>query len=129
MDKLRKEMFSRINLLIDMKLNSRILFDGIHEYSLSMMEYPAGIIDIKHGFTDSLDKDVRKVLSEKNLFIQSAAIERLYIARKLGGRGLLNISNKVECTLKITWDVSNRSTVRNTPRSLRRELIQCCEKF
>ena len=123
---LREEMMKRVNSLCGTKLSARNLSLAINEFATSLLEYPAGLIELEENKMKDIDKDIRSTLCQFNIHNIASSPERLYISRKEGGRGFQNVSHKVECSLKRLWDYLNTET-QNLPKSLRLQVIKWCE--
>ena len=93
------EIKHRLSLLLETKLNSKNLFKAINEWVLSLIEYPAGVIEVDSKWAKEIDKYIRSTLHDKNFIAHPASIERLYLNRKNFGRGLTNCETKVENAL------------------------------
>jgi len=66
-----------------------------NSFSIPLLSYGFGIVDWTKAEIAQFDVIVRKALTAANSHHPRSAIERLYLPRKLGGRGLLNIVSDV----------------------------------
>ena len=96
MVRIEAEMSTRLNLLLKSELNSANLITAINEWVISLTDYPTGIINTDKSWAPMVDKTIRKMLSTKNIFIEGACIERLYMKRKQLCRGLSNVEFREE---------------------------------
>lgn len=103
LQRIEDELLHRITLLLDTKLNAVNLFSAINEWAISLIDYPLGVLEFNDEWGKKLDSKVRKLLSRSSVFIEGAAIERLYLPRKELGRGLRNIQHAIDSTLMNFW--------------------------
>ncbi|XP_070588487.1 vomeronasal type-2 receptor 26-like [Erythrolamprus reginae] len=60
------------------------------------MEYTAGIVNWTQAELDNLDRKTRKFMTIQHALHFCSDIDRLYLPRKIGGRGLLQVKQTVE---------------------------------
>lgn len=122
--RVRSEIIKRTERLCKTNLNSRNLFKGINEHAISVINYHIGVLKLEPSDFKSLDDDIRKILIENKIHLQPANKERLYLPRKMLGRGLCNIEHKSEHMLLEL----NRAFERSIKVSLRRAAVLKVEK-
>ena len=61
-----------------------------------MIRYTAGIVDWKIAEMEDLDRKTRKLMTAHRTLHPQSDIDRLYLPRRIGGRGLLQIRQTVE---------------------------------
>ena len=86
--------FKRLKLILKSKLNSKNLIEGINSWVVAVVRYSAAILDQTKEEIDSMDRKTLKFLTIYGAFHPKSNINRLYLRRKLGGRGLISI---VDC--------------------------------
>lgn len=87
-EKIRKEYIRRTRLLLNSELSGRNKFRAIGSLAVPVVEYSLGIIDWTLEEIRSLDRKTRKLLTLHGLLHPRADVDRLYVPRKSGGRGL-----------------------------------------
>ncbi|KAG0435393.1 LINE-1 retrotransposable element ORF2 protein, partial [Dictyocoela muelleri] len=87
-----ESIFERISKrLLDIcktSLNSKNAFNALNEYSLSLINYFIGVIDIPQNILTDWDVKIRNMLREQGFHHLTACKERLYLNRSNLGRGL-----------------------------------------
>lgn len=81
----------KLTKILKTSLDSKNLIKAINNYAVSSLIHTFGILKWSNTDLDSLDRLTRKMLSKFRNLHPNSAVERLYISRKQGGRGLLNI--------------------------------------
>ena len=89
-----KEYYRRIRKLTSSKLKSGNVITAINSRAVSLVRYSARIINWTREELRRMDRKTRKIMTMNRLYHPQSDVDRLYILRKEGGRGLLNI---VEC--------------------------------
>ena len=87
-----KELVTKIsNVVWSSKLSERNKVSAHNMFVVSKLTYTFGIINWTQNELDELDCMVRKVAAEHGSLNKHSNCQRLYLKRKDGGRGLLNI--------------------------------------
>lgn len=84
---------SRLTKLLNTYLNSRNLISAVNSWAVSTLTYSFGILKYSDADLDELDRLTRRLLKKFRCHHPQSALERLYLKRKEGGRGLLNIKS------------------------------------
>ncbi|XP_030765533.1 uncharacterized protein LOC115889621 [Sitophilus oryzae] len=84
---------SRPTKLLNTKLNSKNLTRAINCWAIPTLSYSFGILKWSDTDLDELDKTTRRTLTKFRCLHPNSSIQRLYIPRSEGGRGLLNIKS------------------------------------
>ena len=92
-DKVSKEYLRRLRKILKSSLNSRNMITAINSRAVSIIRYTGGIIDWNTDELQKLDRKTRKLLTTYGVFHQKGDVDRLYIPRKEGGRGLMGIED------------------------------------
>ena len=79
------------------RLYARSLISAINVWAVSVVRYTAGILDWKEKELQALDVKTRKILTRNGVFHMRSSVDRLYMKRQIGGRGLISIE---ECVRK-----------------------------
>ena len=86
----------RLKLLLKTKLNARNLITAINSWAVAVVRYSAGFLDWTKEEMDILDRMTRKALTMNGGAHPKADVDRLYLRRKVGGRGLISVAKCVE---------------------------------
>ena len=90
-EKIRKEYNRRVRLILRTELNGRNKIEAINSLAVPVVQYSFGIIDWKISELKKIDTKTRKLLNMHKMLHPKADVERLYIPRKDGGRGLIDV--------------------------------------
>ena len=85
----------RLRLVLRSKLNGKNKIKAINTLAVALLRYGAGIINWKVEELKSLDRTTRKTLTMYGALHPRSDVDRLYVKRKEGGRGLINIEDCV----------------------------------
>ncbi|XP_063600620.1 uncharacterized protein LOC134776797 [Penaeus indicus] len=94
-ENVRKEYIRRVKKILKSKLNSRNTITAIIARAVSIIRYTARIVGWKTDELQSLDRRTRKLLTTYNMFHSKGDVDRLYLQRPEGGRGLITIEDCV----------------------------------
>ena len=97
-DKVREEYPRRVRLILRTELNRRKKIEAVSSLAVPVVQYSFGITDWKISELKQIDTKTRKLLNMHKMLHPEANVERLYIPRKDGGRGLI----EVETAFKIS---------------------------
>jgi len=67
---------------------------ALHEYAAPVMHYSSGILNWTVMEFQAIDRKVRKLLKQHRALHPCADVDRLYLPRSLGGRGLLSVEGR-----------------------------------
>ena len=90
-NKIIAEYKRRLRLVLKSKLNGKNKIQAINTWGVALLRYGAGIINWKVHELKTLDKTTRKTLTMYGALHPKSDIDRLYLRRKEGGRGLISI--------------------------------------
>ena len=122
-DIIRKEYYRRTRKILQSKLNAGNIFKAINARAVSMVRYGAGIVDWYKHELETIDRRTRKLLTLHGAFHPKSSIERLYMKRKDGGRGLLNIHDTVDLEKASLGYYVSKSTEEMLQLASRREVV------
>ena len=94
---LSREYIRRVRMVLRSQLNSKNKFEAINTLAIPILMYSYSIINWTKSELKRLDTKTRKLLTCNRAHHPKADVDRLYIKRSEGGRGLL----QVELTNKI----------------------------
>ena len=86
-----KEYKRRLRLVQISKLNRRNKTTAINVWAVAAFRYGAGILQWKESELKDLDRKSRKTITMYGAFHPKSDLDRLYIKRKEGGRGLMSV--------------------------------------
>ena len=86
--------------ILKSKLNSGNLVCAINARAVSLIRYGAGIFYWSKEELRNLDRKTRKLLSIYRSFHPQADVDRLYVKRSQGGRGLISVEGCDSLRLK-----------------------------
>ena len=92
-DILKEEYLRRIRSIMKSKLNSKNVISAINSRAISIIRYSAGIIKWTIKEMKELDRKTRKLLTINSMFHKRGDIDRLYIKRSEGGRGMISVED------------------------------------
>ena len=81
----------RLRLILKFKLNGKIKIQATNTWVVALLRYGAGIINWKVDDLKEMDRTAKKTLSMYEALHPKSDIDRLYLKRKPGGRGLISI--------------------------------------
>ena len=108
--KLTKEYKARLRKVLKTRLNAANTIKAINTWEVSILRYSAGIV--KWTLEDTKKLDTRKILSAERAFNMNGDIDRLYIPRSEGGKGLMGVEDCVN-----QEDISLREYIHGLPDS------------
>ena len=91
------------------KLNGKNKINALNTWAISLMRYGAGILNWRVNELDKMDRKTRKILTINKEFHPKSDIDRLYVPRKKGGRGLISCKNCIASEENnLGWYVKNK---------------------
>ena len=94
--KTSSEYLRRVRKLLKSKLNGGNTIKGINSWAVPVIRYTAGIVDWTLAELDELDRKTRKLMTANHALHPQSDVDRLYLPRSEGGRGLQQIRQTVE---------------------------------
>ena len=89
--KVKDVYLRRLRLLLKSKLNGRNLFLAITSWAVEVIRYSAAFIGWTKNETRELDRHTRRMMSAYHAIHPKSNVQRIYIKRKEGGRGLASV--------------------------------------
>ena len=90
----KKEYLRRVKLVARSRLYGGNLVRAVNVWAVSVVRYTAGVLDWNKSELKAMDVKTRKILTRNGAFHMRSSVDRLYMKRKVGGRGLISV---VEC--------------------------------
>ena len=90
-DKITNKYKRRQRLILKSKLNGRNKVTAINTWAVAIFRYGAGIIQWKANELIDLDRKSRKPMTMYGGLHPKSDVDRLYVKRKEGGKGLISV--------------------------------------
>ncbi|KAL1446402.1 hypothetical protein WDU94_005646 [Cyamophila willieti] len=87
-DIIRKEYYRRVRLVLKTELNAKNKIEALNSLAMPVVEYGFGIIEWTKEEIRQMDRKTRKLLTMNKSLHPKADVDRIYLPRKEGGRGL-----------------------------------------
>ena len=134
-EQLKKEYIRRVRNVLKSKLNGGIIISAINSKVVSIVRYGASIIKWTKNELEELDKKTRKLITMYGAQHPKADVDRMYLKRCDGGRGLIGVEDRVQAEVnsldtyvsvseeKMLKEVSLSSTLENKKHGKSKEDI------
>ena len=86
--------------LLETKLSSRNLIKGINTWGISLVRYLGPFLKWTSEELRQMDQRTRKVMTMHKALHPRDGVDRLYVPRKEGGRGLASIEDSVDASIQ-----------------------------
>ncbi|KAF7224300.1 putative LOC107388682-like protein [Nothobranchius furzeri] len=90
-EKVKKEYYRRVRLVIKSELNAANKIKAINILAVLTVTYSFNIINWQLKEVKKLDTKTRKLLTSERMHHPKADVERMYLPRQIGGRGLTQL--------------------------------------
>jgi len=90
-ERLKQEYNRRLRMILKSELNARNEITAIGALAVPVLRYNFGIINWRTEDIKIIDRKTRKILTMYKVHHPKADIDRLYVKRKEGGRGLVQV--------------------------------------
>ena len=98
-NKYREEYFHRISKILKTSLNSKNTIQAINTFAVPAISYGFQVLDWSITELEDIDRQTRNVLRKNHMLHNISDVDRLYVSRRNGGRGLLNITDLYKCQI------------------------------
>ena len=95
-EKIKKEYLKRVRKILSTKLYGGSKIRAINTYAVPVIRYSAGIVEWTKVEQQNLDRKTRKLFTLNGALHPRSDVDRLYIPRDEGGRGLTSIEDMIE---------------------------------
>ena len=95
-----KEYIRRLKKVLKSKLNGGNLVHGVNTWAVSLLRYSAAFVSWRKSELQAIDRKTRKLFTIYGALHPKSDVDRLYIPRKEGGRGLISIEDCVELAIR-----------------------------
>ena len=99
-DRIQKEYLRRVRKLLETKLSSRDLIKGINTCTVPLVRYSGPFLKWTTDELKQMYQITRKLLSMHKVLHPRVDVDRLYVSRKEGGRGLVCIEDSVDASIQ-----------------------------
>ena len=99
-NKIQKEYRRRTRKLLETKLNSRNLIKGINTWAVPLVRYSGPFLKWTRDERRQMDQRTRKLMDMHKTLHPRVDVDRLYVSRKEGGRGLASIEDSVDASIQ-----------------------------
>jgi len=90
-EKLKKEYLRRLRLVLGTELSAKNTVQAIGSLAVPVLRYSFGTVNWHQVELQKLDRKTRKLLTIHGQHHPKADVDRLYVRRKQGGRGLMQL--------------------------------------
>ena len=99
-EKVRKEYFRRIKKILKSKLNAGNIVTAINSRAVAVIRYGAGLLKWTKDELRAMDRKTRKTMTMHRALHPQADVDRLYLPRSKGGRGMISVEDCEEMEIK-----------------------------
>ena len=86
-----KEYITRLRKVLKSKLNGGDLVRGVNAWAVSLLRYSAAFVSLRKSELQAIDRKTRKLFTICRALNPKSDVDRLYIPRKEGRRGLISL--------------------------------------
>ena len=104
-DKTRKEYLRRTRKQLETKLSSRNFIKGINIWAVPPVRYSGHFLKWTRDELKQMDQRIRKLMTIHKAFHPRDDLDRLYVPRKEGGRGLASIEDSFDASMQRLEDI------------------------
>ena len=98
-NKIRKDYLSRTRKLLETKLNSRNLIKWINTWTVPHVRYSGPFLKWTREELKQMDQTTRKLMTMHKALHPRDDVDRQYVSRKEGGRGLGSIEDSIDASI------------------------------
>ena len=95
-ERVSKEYKRRVRKVLETKLNGNNIIKAINTWAVSVVRYSAPFLDWRKEEIQELDRRTRKLMTMHKALYPKSNVDRLYISRNEGGRGLISVEDTIE---------------------------------
>ena len=99
-EKIKKEYLRRTRKLLETKQSSRNLIKGINTWAVYLIKYSGPFFKWSREELKQMDQRTRKLMIMHKVLHPRDDINRLYVSRKEGERGLASIEDSVDASIQ-----------------------------
>ena len=98
-EQIRKECYRRVRLVLETELNAVNRINAINTLAIPVVTYSFGIINWSTTDLSRVDCKIRKLLTAHRMHHPKADVDRMYLPRREGGRGLIQLELTYNTTI------------------------------
>ena len=121
-----KEYIRRFRKVLNSKLNGTNLVRGVNTWAISLLRYSAAFVSWLKSELEAISGNNRKLFTIYGALYTKSDVDRLYIPRRKGGRGLIFIKDCIELPIRGS-DVCVHGSEKRLIQAARGEKIDCLE--
>ena len=110
-DKILKEYLRKTRKLLETKPSSRNLMKGINTWAVPLVRYSGPFLKSTRDELKQMDQRTRKLMTMHKAVHPRDDVDRLYVSRKGGGRGLASIEDSVDASIQRLEDYIQKHEV------------------
>ena len=95
-----KEYIRSSRKVLKSKLNGGNLVREVNTWAIFLLRYSAAFVSWRRGELQAIDRKTRKLFTIYGALHPKSDVDRLYIPKKKGGRGLISIEDCVELAIR-----------------------------
>ena len=95
-ERVSKEYKRRVRKVLEINLNGNNIIKAINTWAISVVRYSAPFLEWRKYEGQELDRCTRKLMTMHKAVHPKSNVDRLYISRNEGGRGLFSIEDTIE---------------------------------
>ena len=99
-DKIQKEYLRRTRKLLETKLSRRNFIKGINTWAVPLVRYSGPFLKWTRDVLRQMDQRTRKLMTKQKALQPRDNVDRLYVPRKEGGRGLASTEDSVDTSIQ-----------------------------
>ena len=99
-DKIRNEYLRRTRKLLETKLSSRNLIKGMNTWAVPLIRYSGPFLKWTRDELKQMDQRTRQLMTMHKALHPRDDVDRLYVSRKEGGRGLVSNEDSVDASIQ-----------------------------
>ena len=107
-DKIQKEYLRRTRKLHETKLSSRNLIKGINTWAVPHVRYSGTFLKWTRDELKQMDQRTRKLMTMHKSLHSREDVDRKYVSRKEGGRGLGSIEDSIDTWIQWLEDYTEK---------------------
>ena len=99
-DKIQKEYLRRNRKLLETTLSSRNIIKEINKWAVPFVRYSGTFLKRTTDEFKQMDQRTRKLMTMHKALHPKDDVDRLYVSRKEGGRGIASIENSIDASIQ-----------------------------
>ena len=107
-DKVKKKYLRRTRKLLVTKLSSRNLIKGINTWAVPLVRYSEPFLKWTRDVLKQMDQRIKKLMTMHQAIYPWDDVDRQYVSRKEGGRGLAGIEDTVDASIQRLADYKGK---------------------